>query len=86
MELKASPDEIVNRLITELLQHGVDNSMPLEDIQEALDGAGVIASIAEITEFTDTIREHRRTCATCSPHYHADGTERDDIDHSELVH
>jgi hypothetical protein len=86
MELKDTPEGIVNSLITELLGHGVDENLPLEEIQTAMDNAGIVASIEEITEFTDIIKEHRRTCPDCSPHYNADGTERDDIDHTMMVH
>ena len=86
MELKGTPEEIVNVLITELLGHGVDNNLPMKDIQQAMDNAGIIVSIEEVVEFTDIIKEHRRTCPSCSPHYHSDGTERDDIDYTQMVH
>jgi len=84
MELKGTPEDIVNSLITELLGIVVDNDLPMVEIQSAMNNAGIIASIEEITEFTDTIRlvnafkQHRRTCPDC--------TERDDIEHSEQVH
>lgn len=86
MELKGTPEDLVNDLIRELLCHGVDNGLPLTEIQCALDNAGIIASINEVTEFTGLIREHRRTCPDCSADYNIDGTTRDDVDYSTKIH
>ena len=75
MELKGTPEDIINSLIRELLSHGVDNGMPMELIQQALDSAGFICSLEEVIEFTDLLKEHRATCPDCKGHYNADGTE-----------
>ena len=86
MELKASPEDIVQDLIRELLGHGVDENLPMKDIQGALDSAGIIVSIEEVIEFTDLIKQHRRECPECQGHYNADGSTNDDATASMAVH
>jgi hypothetical protein len=84
MEIRGTENDIVQNLIRDLLSHGVDIGAPMEEIQDALDNAGIIVSIEETIEFTDLIKKHRRECPSCQGHYNDDGTERDDIDHDAI--
>jgi len=86
MELKDTPENLLNDLIKDFIHHGVDINAPIQDIQSALNNVGVIASAEELVELVDILKDHRRTCPECIPHYHEDGTERDDIDHTVRVH